>query len=372
MGGRGKITPGDPNKLRSCAGTGCSQIGSIPSGDTFDVLGGPSCADGYWWWRVKYNGTTGWTAEGDSSSYWVTSVSPGTSNSGSDSGSNNSNSGSSSNGGGSGNSCPAHVEPFDVGDRGKVTPGDPNVLRSCAGTGCSQIGSIPGNGEFDVLGGPSCANGYWWWRVNYSGTTGWTAEGQGSDYWVMRVGKNSENQSQHNSNNTNLDIYYQPFDHTYHLEVNTQTCVILNGSAVVADELSRFTNWMNSKSAVNRLRAALTYFFENNGQIEGLRHTIEDRVTCQNPSYKVGSREMDMSGLGNLVFGYYSEWYPQELEDLIADVAQARNDESGWQFQDNYDDETQRRTGRALANQYSGSSVSSSQVEQAAKDNYLD
>lgn len=80
---------------------------------------------------------------------------------------------------------------------------------------------------------------------------------------------------------------------------------------------------------------------------------------------------MDMSGLGNIMFGYFSAGYPQDFEDLIANVLQARNDAYPWQFVDNYDDETQRRTGRALANTSGGGSVSAVQVEQAARDNAL-
>jgi uncharacterized protein YraI len=43
----------------------------IPSGGTFTVLAGPTCANGMNWWQVNYNGTVGWTAEGDASGYWL-------------------------------------------------------------------------------------------------------------------------------------------------------------------------------------------------------------------------------------------------------------------------------------------------------------
>lgn len=70
-GGQGKVTPGLPNKVRSQPGTAGAQIGAIPGDGVFQVIGGPTCADGIWWWQVNYNGLIGWTANGDSSEYWV-------------------------------------------------------------------------------------------------------------------------------------------------------------------------------------------------------------------------------------------------------------------------------------------------------------
>ena len=71
-----------------------------------------------------------------------------------------------------------------VGRRGRVTPGLPNKMRSAPSTGAPQVGSIPGEGVFNVVGGPQCADGYLWWQVDYEGVTGWTANGAGSEYWV--------------------------------------------------------------------------------------------------------------------------------------------------------------------------------------------
>lgn len=63
-GGRAVVLPGTPNRIRAAPSTGGTVIGQIPSGETFDVLGGPECADGIVWWRVSYGSVTGWTAEG--------------------------------------------------------------------------------------------------------------------------------------------------------------------------------------------------------------------------------------------------------------------------------------------------------------------
>jgi len=71
-----------------------------------------------------------------------------------------------------------------VGGSGQVTPGLPNKVRSAPASSAPQVGSIPGEGVFEVLSGPTCADGYYWWQVNYQGIVGWTAEGSASEYWV--------------------------------------------------------------------------------------------------------------------------------------------------------------------------------------------
>jgi uncharacterized protein YraI len=65
------VTPGLPNNLRSQPTQTAERLLRIPAGATFSVLAGPQCGDGYTWWQVEYNGTTGWTAEGGGDEYWV-------------------------------------------------------------------------------------------------------------------------------------------------------------------------------------------------------------------------------------------------------------------------------------------------------------
>ena len=71
----------------------------------------------------------------------------------------------------------------DYGTTVHVTPGSPNNLRSSS-TGAS-IGKIPGGASFQVLQGPTCLNNAVWWQVNYNGLISWTAEGQGSTYYLQ-------------------------------------------------------------------------------------------------------------------------------------------------------------------------------------------
>ena len=71
VGRRGRVTPGDANRLRSAPGLNSRQVGQIPGSGVFDVLNGPACEDGMAWWLVDYDGTIGWTAEGDNGDYWL-------------------------------------------------------------------------------------------------------------------------------------------------------------------------------------------------------------------------------------------------------------------------------------------------------------
>ena len=159
VGGQGRVLPGTPNALRSLPNRGSTSvvIGEIPGGGVFSVLAGPQCADGYYWWQVSYEGVTGWTAEGQGSTYWLEPVT----------------------------TC-APAPRLAVGVQGRVLPGTSNALRSLPNRGSTSvvIGEIPGGGVFSVLAGPQCADGHNWWQVNYNGVIGWTAEGQGSTYWV--------------------------------------------------------------------------------------------------------------------------------------------------------------------------------------------
>lgn len=82
--------------------------------------------------------------------------------------------------------CPgAPPSRLSVGGQGRVTPtGTSNRLRLQPSTSAAILGNIPPGGAFVVLAGPTCANGYAWWQVNYSGIIGWTAEGSGGEYWT--------------------------------------------------------------------------------------------------------------------------------------------------------------------------------------------
>jgi hypothetical protein len=75
-----------------------------------------------------------------------------------------------------------------LGTAGQVLPGLPNVIRTQPrrGSDSAIIGEIPGGGVFAVENGPVCGpEGRYWWRVDYQGIKGWTAEGQSGVYWTQ-------------------------------------------------------------------------------------------------------------------------------------------------------------------------------------------
>lgn len=170
IGGQGRVTPGLPNALRSqpYTGTGSAILTRIPAGGVFTVLSGPSCDNQRrLWWQVNYNGTVGWTPEGEGYNYWTEPFYSGPTPIPVCS-----------------NTLPGRMV---VGRQGYVLPGLPNALRSqpYSGSGSAVLDSISGNGIFTVIGGPSCDGlGRLWWQVNYNGTIGWTAEGEGNSYWI--------------------------------------------------------------------------------------------------------------------------------------------------------------------------------------------
>ncbi len=75
VGGKGRVTPGLPNKLRAGPHANDTVIGNIPAGGVFSVIGGPVCGDGYRWWQITYNGLNAWTADGSGTEVWLEAAS---------------------------------------------------------------------------------------------------------------------------------------------------------------------------------------------------------------------------------------------------------------------------------------------------------
>ncbi len=79
-----------------------------------------------------------------------------------------------------------------VDQQGRVTLGKANNLRDKPTKNGSQvIGQMPELNTFSVLEGPVCANDLAWWKVNFNGLVGWTAEGQNDEYWVEPLIENT-------------------------------------------------------------------------------------------------------------------------------------------------------------------------------------
>ncbi|PJF31190.1 MAG: hypothetical protein CUN51_04800 [Candidatus Thermofonsia Clade 1 bacterium] len=84
IGEYGRITPGDPNRLRETPNGRILAL--IRAGDVIKILDGPICdtvgaGTGLAWWKVEYtnprDGRTyiGWTAEGSGGAYWIDPIS---------------------------------------------------------------------------------------------------------------------------------------------------------------------------------------------------------------------------------------------------------------------------------------------------------
>lgn len=82
------------------------------------------------------------------------------------------------------NTYPTHLK---VGIRvyASLDPPLPNRIRQEPNTKATIIGLIKPGEEADVIDGPACAEGWIWWKIKMPAVTGWTAEGDGKDYWIL-------------------------------------------------------------------------------------------------------------------------------------------------------------------------------------------
>ncbi|MEP7166652.1 MAG: SH3 domain-containing protein [Candidatus Woesebacteria bacterium] len=230
------------------------------------------------------------------------------------------------------------------------------------------VGTLPVGSVVNVVNGPVCAQSMNWWFISSGTILGLASEGQSNVYYLEPYTTPSQPPVQPETKT--FDLTYQPWGHTYHIVLNTRTCAIVNGSEVVANELSRFSYWYKSSTA----SGIWNYFSVNSGGLEHFRHYLEGILTkdsgCMTVHYEVGKYNvMDMSGLGNIVFGFFAQRYMSQLaEDMIADIDQARNENSlGW-MGDFDDDRTQRDTGRYVSEIVgSQASVTPGIVETAAQ-----
>ncbi len=86
--------------------------------------------------------------------------------------------------------CPAtYPSRLYVGDTVMVSTNPPlaNRLRKSPNTGSKILGMIQPGEKAQVIGGPVCSNEWIWWQVTSlsSGLTGWTAEGDRDNYWLI-------------------------------------------------------------------------------------------------------------------------------------------------------------------------------------------
>jgi hypothetical protein len=88
--------------------------------------------------------------------------------------------------------CPnAYPSVLHLGDVAMVSTDPPieNNLRDKPSTESPITGTLEPGEEVNIVGGPECMNVYVWWKVTSrsSTRTGWTAEGNWNDYWLVKV-----------------------------------------------------------------------------------------------------------------------------------------------------------------------------------------
>jgi hypothetical protein len=93
--------------------------------------------------------------------------------------------------------CPGARPPrLLVGGFAYVSPTPPlaNRVRSGPGRDFDVIGSLQPGEAMHVLDGPACANGWLWWKVEAldQDLTGWTAEGDSDNYWLVPCASENE------------------------------------------------------------------------------------------------------------------------------------------------------------------------------------
>lgn len=66
-------TPPKYNRVRKMPYIDSPILGRIGPGERMRIIKGPSCSNGYVWWKVRAekDNLTGWTAEGDINNYWL-------------------------------------------------------------------------------------------------------------------------------------------------------------------------------------------------------------------------------------------------------------------------------------------------------------
>ena len=158
-GQQAAVSPGLANRVRTAASLNAEVVGSIQAGEVVTIVQGPVCTGGYYWYSVRGAGISGWTVEGLDGDYWLL----------------------------------YHVDcsnspPLRLGKGmiGAVSAGQANNIRDGAGTqGTTILGRMPAGSNFVITGYPECdAEGRRWYPIQYNLVDGWTAAGQGEEYWI--------------------------------------------------------------------------------------------------------------------------------------------------------------------------------------------
>jgi hypothetical protein len=175
-GGQATLATDRPtNPLRAFPGRRSFQITEVKQGMVLQLVARACAPERIYWLVTLPDGTQGWTAEGDGKVSWLIpytgqTLQPTPAFE-------------------SGNTpdCAAGWTRLNIGMYAIVSQGAPNRVRSEPSKSADIIGQLyPGTAAF-VIEGPVCADGLVYWKVEHStitGGAGWTAEGDGKEYWL--------------------------------------------------------------------------------------------------------------------------------------------------------------------------------------------
>lgn len=145
----------------------------VSSGSRVVILGGPTCAEGYNWWKVRATVVgvvyDGWMAESDRFGDDIYIAEPPRPD---------------------GTICDFPL-PLKIGDRARVNYRDhvPKRLRVGPSLTAPVLYDLVDGVPLEIIGGPICANSYNWWNVRVlasSPVEGWLAEGGPAQYWISK------------------------------------------------------------------------------------------------------------------------------------------------------------------------------------------
>lgn len=131
----------------------------LSSGVRVTILEGPQSVADFSWWKVDDGqGNTGWVAERDAETEWLSPKL---------------------------GEARAVDRPPRVGDRVEVTTDELSV-RVVPGTDTQVVQRVGLGSQFTVLAGPQAANGYTWYQIRSDdgATEGWVADGDSETRWL--------------------------------------------------------------------------------------------------------------------------------------------------------------------------------------------
>lgn len=175
VGQRASVVAPNGLNLRQSPSTSAEQVIRLSTGQSVDVLSGPTSADGYTWWEIRASDSTqGWAADGDDDTVFLRTEGGAV-------------------GGGAGEaSAPAagaNAQPVDraprVGERVRVTVSQ-LTIRSSPGENSAVVTRVDEGQEFTVQAGPQASGAFQWYEVRAEdgSVQGWAASGNGLDRWL--------------------------------------------------------------------------------------------------------------------------------------------------------------------------------------------